>query len=624
MPISNDPSRTMEEKIIYNKMKDTFEGSIDTKIPDPNAVKPAYQFTIYDKPAQQASTRKKPQDFNYRDYIAPRIPTIGNAPPQYFPQYYPNALGGPLAEFESPPVINQYLISAGGPREAAFISNIYEDVMPTSVLDLNNVSSVAARKINNEYIKISLFPQGGGKPISFDTNDKNCLLSLTKLIKLAPYAYEMVNPYSTLPRDTLIYHSVYPIIKDGLDIKIPKDCTMLNIIIYKLLDLNNYGDKIKGELEYYMKIGRIVKNRICPNFVTMYDYYKNEKCQIDFDGIRTNKLNITNILTNGQESMSLVLLTEGPTCSLQQWRTKKFIIDGNARKTSSTGYKTEDVWKSVLFQFIAGIYTMQKNKIYIHNFGVDNMYIKELQYSNRSEMWKYNVDGFEYYVPNMGFLALIDLNRSNGGLEQKIYINRIIEGKNEIKSDKCNTDEEEKLIKCACHKMLLDVLEQIIEPNDEKRIRIMPDDIKDLINKIITHLRNTTKPDNISDVLYDFFGDYLNNRIGTLLTEQEIKYADNKSGINFERGSVCVMKENNDVHRFVLYVGDTDKIGSKSIIITNKNNNPEEPRELINKEINKTDLYKYLGQIQQKDKVTLNGIYTYNNIIDTYKIEEIV
>src|SRR5699024_6990050 len=86
--------------------------------------------------------------------------------------------------------------------------------------------------------------------------------------------------------------------------------------------------------------------------------------------------------------------------------------DGIVQKQLCTGYHNPNVWFSILFQIVAGLYALQINGIYIHGMTLqDNIYIKDLRIKgNMGGYWKYIIDGITYYIPNYGFLVMIDTN----------------------------------------------------------------------------------------------------------------------------------------------------------------------------------------------------------------------
>ena len=109
---------------------------------------------------------------------------------------------------------------------------------------------------------------------------------------------------------------------------------------------------------------------------------------------------------------ALIALTESPTYNLISWATKTYEQEGNINRMISTGFHDEKEWFSVLFQIMAGLYTLQNHEIAFRNFKIqDCIYIKDLrQFGNSNSHWRYKIDGIDYYVPNYGYLVLIDTN----------------------------------------------------------------------------------------------------------------------------------------------------------------------------------------------------------------------
>ncbi len=68
---------------------------------------------------------------------------------------------------------------------------------------------------------------------------------------------------------------------------------------------------------------------------------------------------------------------------------------------------TEKEWMSFLFQFWAGVYTLQKHLKLVHNdLRLGNVLYHKIKCLEH-EYWKYIVDSTEYYVPNTGFVFII-------------------------------------------------------------------------------------------------------------------------------------------------------------------------------------------------------------------------
>ena len=80
-----------------------------------------------------------------------------------------------------------------------------------------------------------------------------------------------------------------------------------------------------------------------------------------------------------------------------------------------TGFHSEKVWMVILFQLVATFATMYYNNFVIYNMNIDdNIFIKYLSNSDSSSnYWIYNIDDINYYIPNLGYMVIIDSNYKN-------------------------------------------------------------------------------------------------------------------------------------------------------------------------------------------------------------------
>ena len=407
---------------------------------------------------------------------------------------------------------------------------------------------------------------------------------------------------------------------------------------------------------------------MCPNFVLMYAYYISERCNVDFNKIKLLKgtlnksvvrppqgatgpnSNQTNLIQGVMKSVvsravhptirmqgqsfadtleqysgkGIVALTEAPTYNIYTWASKSYKSFGNIDKMMNTGFHTKEVWMSVLFQIMVGLYVLQLHGISFNNFTLeDNIYIKDIsQHENIVTYWKYKIKNFEFYVPNYGYLVLFDSNfkdLSNGGftvlnkkspLEYKIYSNIFKDNVYADVHDKCFKD-----------------FASVINPNAFTNAFTNaggtkpPTETIDLLTKIhnaTTQIHNATSG-TIKDISYyiiSFMGKLLNNRVGTFLTETEIKNIRKDDNKEFESGQIIVYQTQNQQFKFVIFVnqGENNQVN----VLTKEDHNTED---IIYANIERSLLFNYsrydsIAQNYKPMEANLND----DELLETYVV----
>ena len=370
-----------------------------------------------------------------------------------------------------PPLQKVYNISLSSPFvNHTTINNVYEDTLPGEINALTS-TTVSDRCQIITFLRNSLLHKHDGETMNI-TGGNNSLLSYIKLLNVNPYTKYQYQ-YTNLPNDFLLYSAAYPVRFDtkSRTIKLSKNAMGINIRIYMmsvgdlLLDtidntITRHNFDMWRELDYYQWAKQIINKKISPNFITPILYKIDDESHINWEKLKDlrqknggivvtssgnqvlnsqhgvseknsylpslqsmyaynkNKdynLDITKIVTNGNlditqnSGQSLILLTEAPTTSFKEWFTPQYEIYGSIKKMTSTGHHSDKVWKSILFQLVYAMAVLQKSKIYIAHFSLDNIYIKDVNINQNSiGSWIYKVDGIDYYIPNYGFVLLID------------------------------------------------------------------------------------------------------------------------------------------------------------------------------------------------------------------------
>ncbi len=300
---------------------------------------------------------------------------------------------------------------------------------------------------------------------------------------------------------------------------------------------------------------------------------------------------------NAYSGRVLLALTESPNYNMTGWASRTYQVEGNVRKMVNTGFHKSEVWESVLFQMMVAQYVLQVHKIAFRDFTIeDNIYIKDVSaHSNVTTYWKYKINGIDYYIPNYGYLVLIDSNykdikkqdytlgqKSSNDKKYKIYSNIYgqCDGKEYDDSD---------LIKLS-----FKGFKNTINPNEFSNSFTNiggtkpPEDIIDLLSKIYNDATSGSKTNyNIEYYIYEYMRMFMNNRIGTLLKEMEVKNVRKDDHSPFTKGQLVVHEVQHDTYKFVTFV---ENVGGQAIILTKENHSDED---IIEQQVPMTSLFNY-------------------------------
>jgi len=313
----------------------------------------------------------------------------------------------------------------------------------------------------------------------------------------------------------------------------------------------------------------------------------------------------------------LVALTEAPTYNIYGWCTKTYKIEGNIKRMVNTGFHKPEVWMSVLFQIMASLYVLQLHKIVINKFSImDNVYIRDLNpHSNVTTYWKYKIDGVDYYVPNYGYLVMIDSNYKDVDT-----MTSVLKSNNDYKKILSNIFAENAYDSNKLSDDVFEIFRSVIGPNSFTKVESSapPEVIQTLLGKINGESTKADANKNIGYYIRAFMGKLMNNRIGKLLTEQEIKNIRPEENKAFTKGQIVVKPVGADAYTFVLYVDKDPSNPGLSIIITK--NSPMDT-DFIEQTVNNNDLASYsrYEPIVQDYKPT-ETLLNEEDLLETYVI----
>ena len=312
---------------------------------------------------------------------------------------------------------------------------------------------------------------------------------------------------------------------------------------------------------------------------------------------------------------TLVILTEGPTHNMYQWASREYESDGIVKRMIKHGFYDEDTWLSVIFQIVAALYTLQLEGIYINDMTIkDNIYIKDLQINPASMgYWKYIINGITYYIPNFGYIAMIDSNfkdidanevtKSNRKRIYKLY-----------KSGLGNKKYKENII----HQKIYDNYKNIINPNNftgehlKNDLNRPPEKIMELLGEMYADTTNN----NISYVFHKFFHQFMNNRVGTLLRKDtEIPNIRDVAG-QHKIGDMVIETLAADLYKWAVIINDSVTNNQVKILTRDDHN------DYIEKDIDILNLRQY----SPSEKIEQNYVpgkdsnvnFSEENLLETY------
>jgi hypothetical protein len=345
-------------------------------------------------------------------------------------------------------------------------------------------------------------------------------------------ADNIMDQHKTLPNYDNVKQQIINILMDSQNSI--HDLNLLNkqygnnsIIVYKKkasdIQLSNFSKtKLSSNKQF---------NKLNVNPLIMSSPITTISTDIKFDLIDQSQL--SNYDVDFPTTQCIVAITEAPTHNIYDWGTKSYSLDmGPIKKMVQTGYHDLKVWQSIMFQLLAAMHTMNLNDIYINEMKLENnVYIRDL---SRDETqigyWKYIVSGIEYYVPNYGYLVVIDTKYNQ--LEDNIdTINMTGDFTVKLPYSICGKIFEDD--DASLELLKLNNLKEIFDGDNFKNKFLPyggitpPKEIIDMMNEIkksINILINTasgTYDETMDELFSETQRHFMNNRIGDLVKDIE-------------------------------------------------------------------------------------------------------
>lgn len=629
-----------------------------------------------------------------------RMPPKPKPPPKPTQYTYPSYFPGPdpmnpvqfasyMQQVYNPPtVIKNYNLDVGGLRgDHIKASALYADVLPSS-LNNQTYNSLGERIATYEFMRNILFPKGDGNDINIDADGHDNILSHMKFMDLNPFSTSRLskNPYKTLPKGFFLYTSCYPIdfgTGPDRDALCAKNSTGVNVRVYQMTEGAFMLEKLKGsgkfkdydvwrDVAFYEYIrDNILKKKICPNFPLIYGYHMPHKSGINFRDIgnikdiqkdyssdprlqaRGEAINyegsvVTDV--NAYTGKVLISMTEAPNHSLFGWSSVVYSSEGNTHRMINAGYHNSKVWMSVLFQIMAAMAVMQEHAFSIENFSLEkNVFIKDLKKSGDvNSYWKYIIDGIEYFIPNHGYLVLIDSNYRDKLAATENAPSSILESGPPSSSGDAVVDllsgltyaahtasklqtqkpldlsAQEGKIKgkflgddpAEVRKHVYEMFKKNINPNvftqeyTENGGMTLPENVRKLMAAISTD----NSSENISDYIVKYMTVFMNNRIGTYLKDTEKENVRDNAGTDFKKGEIAVYTADYGAEVFCTYLEEST--AGKSYVLSRG-----DPASHIDRiELPAERLKKYLLADPIEQKFRANEANFSNDPLETYTI----
>lgn len=585
-----------------------------------------------------------------------------SAPPNPLLAKQDNLFPFPVAQVSqlNPPIINSYLRTINQNMQAPFIykdyniqiggpnadhmsaAMIYEDALPPPEI-YSSYKSLKERNALCDYVRSSFIKNDEGELVDF-TGGNSSLNSRLKILEMNPYNinHYTSNPYKGLPKGMLIYKSCYPIIYDkrNFTTQCNKNSVGMNIRVYQLsleeliskyydnnlilgnniiylstlfqninntsINLNKYN--VWREVFYYEYIrNEINRQFISPNFVQSYCYFIDRTSNIKFEhNINDDKI----INENTYSKTNLILLTESPNYNMYSWTCSVYVSDRNLKKQVYNGYKSDDVWSSVIAQMLIIFYVMNKFKFTYNFMDIESsFFIKDLNvYGDNKQYWKYLINGINYYIPNKGHLVLLDHNYRDLITPNDKF--KILASKLGDNIEEINTKILQHMKNCLNSNNFGEKFKSDGGVAPSYNILNMLDNI----NKELNNVGNVNHDKLINNVIFEHLKYFVNNRVGTNLRDLEVPYINENSYKPFKSGDIIVWEERYNIYKFVLFIENVDEHSCTCLTRDSKNN-------IISSKLPRDNLYHYSEyETIKQDTDFSEKNPNVDNVIESYNI----
>jgi hypothetical protein len=311
----------------------------------------------------------------------------------------------------------------------------------------------------------------------------------------------------------------------------------------------------------------------------------------------------------------IVCLTEACNYTILGWAKKEYRSVGNVKTMINMGYHTKNVWLSIYFQIFYTLHVMQTKGIVIDKFRLDrNVFIKDIGRGGpNTQFWKYKINGIEYFIPNFGYLVIIDTNYRDFDYPYT----ETIPNTDVHKLDGMFIDTFR--LNVQSHNKIFDMFKTASDPNIYNADFAYDHGVKpsEEVISILTNIKNDADAQISTDIsvyIRKHMTMFIHNRVGGVLTEPE-KNNIKRGGVrDFRKGQIVVMLDGDGEEKFVVHIQSTNGIAQ---IIT-KDKLDLDTANIIEKSVNIMSLNEYsvLHPIKQNNKYDAN--FNDDMLLETY------
>jgi hypothetical protein len=324
-----------------------------------------------------------------------------------------------------------------------------------------------------------------------------------------------------------------------------------------------------------------------------------------------------------------VALTDAQTHNIVSWASIQYAQNFHHAQMTQTGAHSDRIWFNVLFQMLHAMHAAQRHPFAFGEMSLArNFYIKDLKIDPNVARgyWKYRISGIDYYIPNFGYLVLMDSNykdpdpsssRDDDDRTRRIY--RVVR---EAKDTPGDIDRKKDAVRRRNHENLRELLDKSFAEDFKHRNGIKPG--PNVMTWIGTVAKSLSEPSTYLDdtgnrvtnvpvspiakdlelLFFKHCRQYMHNRIGKMLHVNERpyireidngKYSDPSQRV-FKRGQLLAWECSYDTWIWVLFVRivnmKDDDIGTRTMAHVLTRTNPTDT-EIVDRLVSLENLVPY-------------------------------